>query len=179
MYTKILKAVSETVNISQSNDYGFSDEIEKTPLYKEVEKIVRSVSTKYFNGKTLYVGPYNYCSDYYDNLSIDEKTVANVNQEIIKRCDKLIRPFITDSGYSESSAFFSIKTGQLIISINIIFNENERGLPQFRVKMDNSHLHSRVVYSFTNDSLGFFDKIDDFMELLDCIKNFCNKMLKY
>jgi hypothetical protein len=67
--------------------------------------------------------------------------------------------------------------GKFEIDIDIKFNETGKGLPQFRFRMYNNRHENDA--SFSNNSIGSFDKIDEFVELLDCVKDFCEEMLKY
>lgn len=166
--TKILQALNEAKN---------GIEIEKTPLYKKSEKIVRSVSTKVFKGKCLYVGSYNTHKDFYDEFDITKQDVAKAQKSIYEELSELIKPFLGFYGYVSDIYTAFNEDGKFEIDIYIIFNDDGKGLPQFRFRMYNDRRDSDA--SFSNNSIGSFDKVDEFIELLNCVKNFCEKMLKF
>lgn len=175
--TKYVKALNEAKNGTSLNEALYGIEIEKTPLYKESEKIVRKVSTKVFKGKCLYVGSYNTHKDFYDEFAIEKQDVVKARDLIYEEVGELIRPFLGFYGYvSDIYASFN-EDGKFEIDVDIKFNESGKGLPQFRFRMYNDRREADA--SFSNNSIGSFDKVDEFIELLSCIKKFCEKMLKY
>lgn len=175
--TKILQALNEAKNGTSLNEALYGIEIEKTPLYKESEKIVRKVSTKVFKGKCLYVGSYNTHKDFYSEFDIAKQDVAKAQESIYEEVSELVRPFLGLDGYvSDIYAAFN-EDGKFEIDIDIKFNETGKGLPQFRFRMYNNRRENDAAFS--NNSIGSFSNVDEFIELLDCVKDFCEEMLKY
>ena len=130
-----------------------------------------------FKGKCLYVGSYNTHKDFYDEFAIEKQDVVKARDLIYEEVGELIRPFLGFYGYvSDIYASFN-EDGKFEIDVDIKFNESGKGLPQFRFRMYNDRREADA--SFSNNSIGSFDKVDEFIELLSCIKKFCEKMLKY
>lgn len=175
--TKYFKALNEAKNRTSLNEALYGTEIEKTPLYKKSEKIVRKVSTKVFKGKCLYVGSYNNHKAFYDEFAITKQDVAKAQESIYEEVGELIRPFLGFYGYVSDIYTAFNEDGKFEIDIYIIFNDDGKGLPQFRYRMYNDRRDAEA--SFSNNSIGSFDKVDEFIELLGCIKTFCEKMIKY
>ena len=175
--TKYFKALNETKNRTILNEALYGIEIEKTPLYKECEKIVRKASTNVFKGKCLYVGSYNTHKDFYDGFAITKQDVAKTQELIYEKINKLVKPFLGVDGYASNIYTAFNEAGEFEIDIDIKFNETGKGLPQFRFRMYNDRQETEA--SFSNNSIGSFNKVDEFIELLDCVKEFCEKMIKY
>lgn len=174
---KYLTALNEAKNGTSLNEALYGIEIEKTPLYKKAEKIVRKVSTKVFKGKCLYVGSYNTHKDFYDEFAIAKQDVAKAGEIIYEEVGELVRPFLGFYGYvSDIYAAFN-EDGKFEIDIDIKFNETGKGLPQFRFRMYNNRRENDAAFS--NNSIGSFAEVDEFIELLGRIKEFCKTMLKY
>ena len=101
--TKYFKALNETKNRTILNEALYGIEIEKTPLYKECEKIVRKASTNVFKGKCLYVGSYNTHKDFYDGFAITKQDVAKTQELIYEKIKYIFNKFI--SKYSTTLSF--------------------------------------------------------------------------
>ena len=175
--TKYFKALNETKNRTILDEALYGIEIEKTPLYKKSEKIVRKVSTKIFKGKCLYVGSYNTHKDFYSEFDIAKQDVAKAQESIYEEVGELVKPFLGFYGYVSNIYAAFNEDGKFEIDIDIKFNETGKGLPQFRFRMYNDRQETEA--SFSNNSIGSFAKVDEFIELLDCVKEFCEKMIKY
>lgn len=174
---KYFKALNEAKNKTLLNEALHGIEIEKTPLYKECEQIVRKASTNVFKGKCLYVGSYNTHKDFYDEFAITKQDVVKAQELIYEKINKLVKPFLGVDGYVSNMYTAFNEDGEFEIDIDIKFNESGRGLPQFRFRMYNDGQENDA--SFSNNSIGKFNKVDEFIELLDCVKKFCEKMIKY
>ena len=175
--TKYIKALNEAKNGTSLNEALYGIEIEKTPLYKKAEKIVRKVSTKIFKGKCLYVGSYNTHKDFYGEFDISKQDVAKAQESIYEEFGEVIRPFLGFYGYVSDIYTAFNEDGKFEIDIDIKFNETGKGLPQFRFRMYNNRHENDAAFS--NNSIGSFAKVDEFIELLGCIKEFCEEMIKY
>lgn len=175
--TKYFKALNEAKNKTLLNEASYGIEIEKTPLYKECEKIVRKVSTKLFKGKCLYVGSYNTHKDFYSEFDITKQDVTKAQESIYEDVSTLVKPFLGFYGYVSDIYTAFNEDGKFELDIDIKFNESGKGLPQFRFRMYNDRREADA--SFSNNSIGSFDKVDEFIELLNCVKKFCEKMIKY
>lgn len=175
--TKILQALNEAKNKTSLNEAVHGIEIEKTPLYKKSEKIVRKVSNTVFKGKCLYVGSYNKHKSFYDEFAITKQDVSKAQESILEEIGKLIRPFLGFYGYVDDIYVAFNEEGKFETDIAIIFNESGKGLPQFRFRMYNDRRDANA--SFSNNSIGYFDKVDEFISLLNYVKTFCEKMIKY
>ena len=110
---KYFKALNEAL-------YGI--EIEKTPLYKECEKIVRKASTNVFKGKCLYVGSYNTHKDFYDEFAITKQDVTKAQELIYEKTNKLVKPFLGVDGYASNIYTAFNEDGKFEIDIDIKFN---------------------------------------------------------
>lgn len=174
---KYLTALNEAKNNTKLDEALYGIEIEKTPLYKKAEKIVRKVSTKIFKGKCLYVGSYNTHKDFYGEFDISKKDVAKAQESIYEEVGEVIRPFLGFYGYVSDIYTAFNEDGKFEIDIDIKFNETGKGLPQFRFRMYNNRHENDA--SFSNNSIGSFSNVDEFIELLGCVKDFCEEMLKY
>lgn len=175
--TKYVKALNEAKNGTSLNEALHGIEIEKTPLYKKCEKVVRKVSTKVFKGKCLYVGSYKTHKDFYDEFAIEKQDVAKAQESVYEEVSELVRPFLGLDGYVSDIYTAFNEDGKFEIDIDIKFNESGKGLPQFRFRMYNDRHENDAAFS--NNSIGSFAKVDEFIVLLDSIKDFCEEMLKY
>lgn len=175
--TKYVKALNEAKNKTMLNEALRGIEIEKTPLYKECETIVREVSTEVFKGKCLYVGSYKSHKEFYDEFDITKQDVAKAHDLIDEEVSEVIRPFLGFYGYVSDIYTAFNEDGKFEIDIYIIFNDDGKGLPQFRFRMYNDRYENDAAFS--NNSIGSFDKVDEFIELLGNIKDFCKKLIKY
>lgn len=173
---KYLTALNEAKKNTKLDEAMYGIEIEKTPLYKECEKIVRKVSTKVFKGKCLYVGSYNSHKGFYDEFAVKSQEISKARDIIYEEASELVRPYLGLDGYiSDLYAQFN-EDGKFEIDIDIKFNESGKGLPQFRFRMYNDRREPDAAFS--NNSVGSFSKMEEFIEILENIKDFYNELIK-